>query len=481
MPSLVTRALARVGLAQPRLAPAKTGRQVPRSGMWPGAFGLGFDGFTRGYEAPPPGTIETYRAMGRNPTIALAKAVAKAPVRAAGWSYEEDDDAPAGALELIQDCLDPNRDAFVNDAMYALDYGYAPFESVWGFDEQGRQVIVDTKPLLPELTEWLTDDVGNHTGLRNKGMGEAVDLLPSESFWFAYDGEARNPYGRSRHENIRSTAWQGWLHTFKRMGQYTDKAALILPMVEYPEDERVIDANGTEVDALAAAQAILSNLGKGLGVTLPRRLQGGAEDMVNRGIVKPADVMAWSIKFLETRSGAGGELVDMLRHDESLLLRGWLVPERAAIEGQFGTKAEAGTHGDLATVIGGFVLADLVRQVNVQIVDRILVRNYGPSARGKVRAVPNPISDEDKAWYRALLSQVLTNPSNIDLMLAWLDVDGVFDKAKVPKRAEVLEPGVVTDPNAPALPAKPLTASMARLGEFIQKRLAASPSGGIVL
>ncbi|MCH6581200.1 MAG: AAA family ATPase, partial [Nitrospinae bacterium] len=41
----------------------------------------------------------------------------------------------------------------------------------------------------------------------------------------------------------------------------------------------------------------------------------------------------------------------MMKHRESLMMRGWFVPERAATEGQHGTKAEAGVAVDLVAMI----------------------------------------------------------------------------------------------------------------------------------
>lgn len=363
--------------------------------------------------ALPPGAYATYRNMRANPTIALARAVATAPILAADYSVEADDEHEERRA-AVSAMLDPLWPFLVRSMLRALDYGWQPFEKVWMIDGHQRLAYQKLKPLLPELTEIQVDEHGAFAGLK---QGD-VQLRPEKCLVFTYDGEAGNLYGRARHENCRKE-WHSWDALAKKQAKYNTKISAVVPIIEYPEGESR-DKSGSTTDNYKLAEKVLASLGSGSGVAMPNVLARHALDLARSG-VEIKDLKAWHIEFLETRGAHGQSFVAQLKHLESLMLRGWLVPERAATEGQYGTKAEAGTHVEVALVIADELYRDIVRHVNWYVVDPLLAYNWGPEAVGSVHVEPIGLDRAQQAFYRLLVEKAFGAPQNLEMALEYLD------------------------------------------------------------
>lgn len=381
----------------------------------------------KGYDSAPAGTFSTYRRMRGNPTVALARVVATMPIRAAETGYAAKEGVPDDVLEFVKGVMDPLWPLLVKDLLYSLDYGFASFEKVWE-QRDGRLVYGKLKPLLPDMTTLLIDESsGKFAGLR---QGD-VTLGPEKSFLFSYDGEAGNWHGRSRHENIRQTWWQ-WEQACAKEGQYVTKVAGVIPQVEYPEGKS-LDATGAEQDNFELAKRVLSTLGRGDGVAMPNTLAKYAGDLVRQG-VDISKLKSWIISFLEVSGSHGAEITEIMRHKESLLMRGWLVPERAALEGEHGTLAEASEHGDLASTVAEATLKDMLLAVNRYLVNPLVVVNFGERYKHQVTMTTAGISSAQKAFIRQVVGGVITQPGNVDLFLRLMDLGVLFDQVGLPAR-----------------------------------------------
>lgn len=376
----------------------------------------------------------TYRRMRKTPTVALVRAAACAPIKMAEWSVEADEGVPDDATELVQSVLTPLWADLMKNALYALDYGWSASELVWGLKD-GATVIERVKPLWIDDTQPLvTTEHGRLVGVRQRG----VDLLGAKAFTYTYDGEAENPFGRSRHENIRENAWAPWVATAKKQADYLAKVAGVIPIMHYPAGEQPDGANGQMRDNAETAAATLSNLHRGSGIAIPWDFPAWAETMLNRGI-DPTQLVSWQVSFLETKGDHSGGFGNALRYYDSLICRGWLVPERAITEGQAGTKAEAEAHGDIAVAVAAETFGEIVQAINRQVVDPLIGTNYGPSLVGKLRVKGAPLVDADKAFVRQLVASILTAPGNAELLFATTDFDAMLDQARIPKLAEVVD------------------------------------------
>ena len=397
-------------------------------------------GHLPGFATPPAGLFGTYRRMRSNPTIALARFVATAPVRSADWSFEVEDGVPDERLEFVKTAIDPLRSRLVRDMLFALDYGFQAFEKVWTVRD-GRLVYERIKPLAPDSdatgsrTEIMVDEHGQFAGIRQGKV--MLDAKAQKVMLFTHDEEAGDLYGRSRHENVREKAWWPWDQTMERTGKYVTKVSGAIPIVRYPEgDGKNVD--GSAKSNFDLAKELLAALGKLHGVAMPKALAPWAEDLA-RGGFSIDDLSAWSIDFLESKGQHGGDLTDLMRYFDSLMMRGWLVPERAAIEGQQGTKAEAAVHGDIVLAGGELLLEDVQGVINRQVVDPLLVVNFGEQARGTVKMMPAPLIDEKAALIRRMVEKVLGEPGNLDLLLEVADLDSMLDQTAIPKLDETID------------------------------------------
>lgn len=429
---------------------APTGENTRKQSRGGGVFSISFGGMSNA--APPPGTYETYREMLKDPTIILARAASNAPIKAAKHSYELEDGGTDEMLAFVRDVIDPLYASLMREMLRALDYGWQPFEIVWEI-RGGRMVASKVKPLLPDLTKILVNDKGALTGIENQG----VTLPPNQCLVFTYDGEAGDYYGRSIMENIREKAWQPYNIAWERLKQYMHKAAGIIPMVTYPMGTS-LDASGAEVDNGVQAGTLLSNLGQGMGVAMPQDVNQ-VETLLRAGASDPDKVMAWRIGFIEAKGLHGAEFLDSMRYFDSLKMRGRLVPERVALEGQHGTLAESEAQADVSLSASDETLGQVVTEINAQLIEPLLVANYGPQARRAVRVVAAPIVSDERAFIREITKQLLVG--NPDLALGSLDFDSMLDQTGAPKAREIVdvnEPGAVPPGNS--LLARALAGSM---------------------
>lgn len=386
-----------------------------------------------GYGKPPPGTFKLYRRMRRNPTIALARAVSVSPIKATPWSIRKRDTGLDDVREFIKKEIDRLWPDLLHNILFALDYGFAPFEKVWEINTDGRFVYRKLKPLSVDMMNVQVDKkTGKFTGLKQA----SVELLPQKCFLYVYDKECGNYFGRSRHENIREFAWYPWVETAKKRAQYITKVSGVIPMIEYPIGKSETKDGEKENSDLAAE--VLKNLGKGHGVAMPNVFSKFAGDLQRSG-VDLSQLKAWQISFLETKGRAGKEITETLRHCEALMMRGWLIPERAAIEGQYGTKAESETQGKWALLIANLLLEDIVRHVNKYIINPLLIYNFGEAAKDTIYMESVGLDPLVQSFYQEVIKSVLGNPNNTDLFLAMTDLNALFDKVGYPKVTDLLD------------------------------------------
>lgn len=392
----------------------------------------GWDWF-QGFQDAKSGTYKTYRNMRKNPTVALARMMATAPIRTAKYGLVAQEGTPQERVDFISDQMRSLWPSLIHDLMYAIDYGWAPFEKVWAI-ENGKYIYKKVKPLMVDKTQPLVDKTtGVFAGLRQ----DQVKLPVNKSFVWSYDKEAGNIYGRSRHENIRETAYSHWQQIADRRGQWGRKVAGVTPIVEYPLGKSENEV-GEEKSNFDLAKAVLAKLGVGDGVCMPNTMAKFAGDLARSGI-DIAKLKAWHIQFLETKGEHGREFTNSLKHLESLLMRGWLVPERAGTEGQYGTKAEAEIHGNIALTIADLVFADILKNVNWYLINPLLVYNYGTSAENTVWLERGELDPLMRAFYRELVKAVLTHPQNYDLLENWIDIDTLVTKVGLPKTSAKIE------------------------------------------
>jgi hypothetical protein len=431
----------------------QTGEQKPSNykslKMIGGAGGTGIPDTLK--QRPTTGSFQTYRKMRSNPTIAMARLIATAPIRTADWSVDADEEVPEDRINFVQKLCEKLWHNLINDLMTALDFGFAPFEIVWKTDDSGegaKFTIERIKPLLVDITQpRITLDTGRLAGIENLDV-----VLPlNQTLWYAYDTEAGNLYGRSRHENIRDTAWKEWVEIDGRASLYNRRVAGAVPMIEYPDGEST-DKSGATRSHWDIARQLLSELEKCRGIAMPNVLAPYVDDFARSG-GSAKDLKAWHIGFLESKDSHGEEFLSQMRHKESLMLRGWLVPERAASEAQTaGSRADSESHADLMGAMGDLVLEDCIRAINEQVIDRLLQFNYGKESVGTIRLKRAKIDNDVQSFIRELTKAVLGAPANVEMLLDTIDMQQLLDQAGLPQLKDGLDQAALAEKMKPQLP-----------------------------
>ena len=230
-------------------------------------------------------------------------------------------------------------------------------------------------------------------------------------------------------ENVREV-WNDWRKANEVAARYDRKIAGAYLLLHYPSFGQGIDQNGAKLDNVYLAQRILDKLEAASGVAIgdvPSELAPGQDP----------NQTAWR---LEVQGSAGGQqqgFVDRLRYLDSLKVRGMLLPERAILEGQHGTLAESQSQSDLAFLQAELVHHHVTREINRQAVDPVLEANWGPAYRGKVRLEAAPLSSDNQAFLRQLVTQVLSDPKDFADLFQRADWPSIFDAVGLPQIKDI--------------------------------------------
>jgi len=401
-------------------------------------FGLGSSLSER---APSPHTYQQYRRMGRNPVIRLVKSVAHYPVLSSPYIITSEDGTPKERRDFIEDMLKNLWPRFMREVISMLDYGWSAFEKVFYVNEDGLVSIKKLKSLMVDTTQVLLDDKGHFAGLEQKDNSKTGKTIlgASSSVVFTHEREGDNYYGESIMQAIlESGAWDSWNKKRDREVSYMTKIASVIPMIVYPPGVS-LDRDGNEVSNVEIAEKLLRHLETAKGVCMPNTILDFLPDITRMVNANPnmGQFRDWQIEFLETKVNHGSEFLESIRHDEILFARAWLVPERTVFEGQFGTKAEASAHGDIAASFSNEVLKNIFDTLNRYIVDPILVANWGESARGTVSYSTSGLDAGTKEYLREVVAKILEEPGNVELALSWLPVAEVLDSVGLPRRDDI--------------------------------------------
>jgi hypothetical protein len=397
----------------------------------------------------PAGAYDTYRQMLEDPTVALARMVVMAPILAGAWSYDAPPETPAEWVALIRGNLGDLRGQIVKECLRALDFGWQACELVYGADPriprmrdeaaQGLALarpgrpgptdlvrLVKVKPLLQDISRLRIDPAtGAVVGIENDGV-----VLPREKcLLYVHEETPDNPYGRARLENIRG-AWSAWHDCQQGAARYDRKIAGVIPVVHYPPGLGY-DIGGAAVDHYTLATRLLETIAAGKGLAVPNEF---AADVDDREHGRP-EKRKWIIELLEDRGGRQPGFIERLRYLDSLKMRGYLRPERTALEsGGAGLgHSDVAQHVELALADGELLHQEICAAVNAQVVDRLLALNFGPGSAGGVRIVPAPLTDRKVALFGDLVRALAQTPAGLDLLRTRLDIDAVLEVLGLPK------------------------------------------------
>ena len=344
-------------------------------------------------------------AMRRDPTIGLARDIRVAPLQIANWDIESDDDVPQEWVEFIKKYTLPLQDDYVRSAAYGkADYGWRAFEKVFRSIEDpkyGVRVIIDRLKPLDNNRTWVRQTLcGEFDGFIHQDMNSfgLLAIARSHSLFANLDEEGFGIY--SDPVLLRAEApYDEWNTANEAAKRFDDKIAGAMWVVEYPEGQSMY--KGEEMDNSLIADEILKGLRASGYLKIPSRLglseEAELEELGQKG---------WKISLMES-SGKQGEFISRLDYLDKLKARGVGVLERAMMEGNYGTKAEADSHLGVMFLLAQLENRGLVKIFNKEVIDDVCQLNFGRS--GCIRAVPQPLTRDQREALMTVLSSLMGN------------------------------------------------------------------------
>lgn len=370
---------------------------------------------------PLPMSYETYRTMRTDPTLALARALSVAPIAAASWGVESDEDIDDDRRQFISDVVMPLRHQIVGPAMYGgIDFGWQAFEKVFSVKD-GKIVVEVIKPLLQDISYILIDPgSGTFAGI---SQDPNIMIPVDNSLLISFRVEGTQWYGQSLLENARA-AYNEWVEANAGAALYDKKIAGSRIVVHYPPGQSEVD--GVMKDNGEVARDFLRALEGAGSIAIPTTVAAYV-DQLSKDTV---ELFQWKVDILTDGGNKQAAFTPRLQYLDVQKVRALLMPERAILEGQFGTKAEAGVHADLALTNASLVHEMITRTVNTNLVDQLLVLNWGSEAKGTVRIVAAPLADEKLAFLRDVYKEVINDVGSTSIEK--IDIDAVMEQLGVP-------------------------------------------------
>jgi hypothetical protein len=365
------------------------------------------------------------RQMRRHPTIKLVRTLTVAGQAGAKWSVVADDDAPEGGKDLVTKLLKMQTHIMGSGFRGMFDFGWQPYEIVWTYDTDENKIVVGhLKPLLQDMTEIVVEaKTGKYAGFKQF----STFLAKQNSLLLNQEVEGTYWYGEGIMPSIEP-AYDRWLVTDRSNVVYDKKISGAHWVIHYPPGTSVV--SGEDVDNYDLAVRILAGLEGSGSFVVPSVVTSFVSDLNTAG-TNSQD--AWKVELISS-PGAQAEFQARLAYLDTLMVRAAGFPERAILEGQYGTKAEAGEHADFAVANMDFRNKVAANQINEQLTDRLLIMNFGQATKGKVRIEIAPTADDTKDLLKQLYLQLLGGNSGA-METPHIDMQAIRDTLNVPSLA----------------------------------------------
>ena len=376
---------------------------------------------------------EKVPSIRRDPTVRLAREFAIAPIIGSSWSIECRPEAPEGAKSFIEDQMAEIRSELLRTSLLGMiDYGWQPYERIVDLTPEYLYGIEEMKPLLQKITTVLVEEQnGKFWGLRQDPViGATVEytyLTQEECFVVAQDVEGTNWYGEPTLKAIEGCFDEGD-QINKNARRYDKKIAGSHWVIYYPLGKSLY--NGIEQDNGVIAKSLINSIEAVGGVAVPRAVFQALDSMNLTAATNES--LQWKIELLSDKGGGQQPFIDRLKYLDVLKVRAFGFPERALMEGQFGTKAEAEAHADLAIMNMETKYNALVSQYNRRIVRYLMRLNWGAEYEKSVFLKAAPLADKAVAFLREIYKLVFQNPEGFMNELASLNMQGIREKLGMP-------------------------------------------------
>ncbi len=381
------------------------------------------------------------REMRRDPTIKLARWFATAPIVGGSWSVECEPGVPDGVKELIEQQMEYLRYDLLQTSLYGCyDFGWQGFEKCFALRDDGLYWCRYLKPLYHDWTYILVlEKTGEFCGFKQNPLTLTkyhdleIYLSTEESLLMYMDAEGTNWYGEPAMKAAEK-AYDDWNTCNRSAEKYDSKIAGSHWVIYYPRGTSPY--NGVMTDNAVIADELAKSMRAVSSIAVPRSVM----EVVDTLSAQAAQVEAtqWKIELMSDKSGASTAIQDRLKYLDSLKVRAFGFPERALLEGTYGTKAEAESHADLGIMSLEMRHQGLTNLINRDLVNQTIRINFGPGLDDKCYLRPAPLTDEAKTFLRELYKVLVMQPEE----MMQLDLKALRDRLKVPT-LEYVDPAYV--------------------------------------
>lgn len=365
------------------------------------------------------------REVRKHPTVKIARQLCVAPLLTSDWGYEATDEAPPDALEFIRNAINPIKNHLLRTSLFGcMDFGFQPYEKVFTLDPATNKITYKKlKPLLQDNTKILVElTTGAFTGLRQE-TEPIVSLELHESLLVYFDVEGTNWYGTPIMDAVL-LPYEWWSYANDSNIRFDRKIAGAHWLIQYPPGATEID--GVKTDNFELARKMLVSLQSSGGIVVPKAVASLVDGMNTAG-----DKDLWNISIVGAYPTSNISFLDRLKYCDSLMARAFGLPERAILEGQFGTKAEAEAHADFAIANMELRHREMVQIYNWHCVNQLLRLNWGPQYENTVKITTAPIVGLALQYLRSIYQQFIMSPMG-GAEAENIDFQNIRDQLEVP-------------------------------------------------
>lgn len=338
------------------------------------------------------------------------------------------------------------------------DFGWKPYELVYGKisltfpDGSTRtlQGIEELKPLKNENSRarYKKED-GSFQGFAYTDIytGEKFNIDADHSLFVNFDDEGLGEYGLGNMA-VAYAAYGDWNDANDAATRYDKKMAGSLLVIRYPIGKTMF--KGVETDNAEIAATFVAAIKSSGSITIPLDIEANISDLQKLN-------EAWQISYVE-HSAQQANFVDRMKYLDALKCRAFAIPERAVLEGEFGTKAEAGIHAS-AALLNMQLMSEMITELlnnggtNRQggVVNRLLSVNFGGEKNGAWLTAP-PLTDERVALFTQILTTLLGDTAIGPELLDKIDLEQLVDVLDLPVKKDEPTATKTVDADEPITP-----------------------------
>lgn len=391
---------------------------------------------SRGYypgfdKAPPPG-LETWWLMRRYSVIALAHAVTVGPAMAGTRTIEvQDDQGKPNEAQRRKDIASkrilPQLEACLAGAFESLNFGHWLYEIEWTESPDGIAPVLHS--VLPGEATLYRDQYRQFAGYK---IG-ANDYRDSRYGCLFTNNPHVDPiFGESRNEFCREEWWRA-RQSENNADRIERKASGTQLGIGVPQGATWIDSNGKALFPKDLAQTITDAAVAGNSFTFPLCVFRYEDVARNPDLLTKSAIDLKQIDWGNTGPALLAHIarLDKLQRD---IMRARLRPEREAMEGVHGTKAEAGTHGAIGTTDTELVHAQVCQQFTRQVLNRWEQAVFG--GEPMLRAEPAPLSDPQQEFLQGVVKQLATDTATGPDLVQHINLRSLAETVELPLLSE---------------------------------------------